>query len=122
MSVLAAAAPLPALVPAQAQTTLAADADTSTELESIVVTSRKRTENIQSVPISIQAFTGRALDVLGVKSSSDIAQFTGNVEIALPAGVGNQPLLLSRCQSPSMLPREVFRRRSDLWACRSASL
>jgi iron complex outermembrane receptor protein len=67
-----------------------------TELETIVVTAQRRAEDIQSVPISIQAFTGKALEELGVKSSSDIAQFTSNVEIALPSGSGNQPLISIR--------------------------
>jgi iron complex outermembrane recepter protein len=67
-----------------------------TELETIVVTAQRRAEDIQTVPISIQAFTGKALEDLGVKSSSDIAQFTSNVEIALPAGAGNQPLISIR--------------------------
>ncbi len=67
-----------------------------TELETIVVTAQRRAEDIQTVPISIQAFTGKALEELGVKSSSDIAQFTSNVEIALPSGSGNQPLISIR--------------------------
>src|SRR5258708_7804828 len=67
-----------------------------TALEIIVVTAQRRAEDIQTVPISIQAFTGKQLEELGVKSSSDIAQFTSNVEIALPSGSGNQPLISLR--------------------------
>src|SRR5258707_4167801 len=67
-----------------------------TGLEAIVVTAERRAEDIQTVPISIQAFTGKLLEELGVKSSSDIAQFTSNVEIALPSGTGNQPLISIR--------------------------
>jgi iron complex outermembrane receptor protein len=67
-----------------------------TALETIVVTAQRRAEDIQTVPISIQAFTGKQLEELGVKSSSDIAQFTSNVEIALPSGSGNQPLISIR--------------------------
>src|ERR1700730_3842942 len=66
------------------------------ELETIVGTAQRRAEDIQTVPISIQAFTGKQLEELGVKSSTDIAQFTSNVEIALPSGAGNQPLISIR--------------------------
>src|SRR6267154_887436 len=69
---------------------------TDTPLETIVVTAQRRAEDIQTVPISIQAFTGKLLEELGVKSSSDIAQFTSNVEIALPSGTGNQPPITIR--------------------------
>ena len=37
-----------------------------TELETIVVTAQRRAEDIQTVPISIQAFTGKALEDLGI--------------------------------------------------------
>ena len=67
-----------------------------TELETIVVTAQKRAEDIQSVGSSIQAFTGKALEELGIKSTNDIAQFAPNVEIAMPSGAGNQPLISIR--------------------------
>ncbi len=73
-----------------------ASAASDTELETIVVTAQKRAEDVQTIGVSIQAFTGKALEELGVKSSSDIAQFTSNVEIALPSGTGNQPLISIR--------------------------
>src|SRR5258705_2484097 len=82
---------------AGAQTVAAnAGGSSDTALETIVVTAQRRAEDIQTVPISIQAFTGKALEELGFKSSSDIPQFTSNVEIALPSGAGTQPLISTR--------------------------
>lgn len=62
----------------------------------IVVTAQKRSENIQKVPISIQAFTAKDIRALGIKSSSDLGQMSPNVDIALPAGAGNQPIIAIR--------------------------
>src|SRR5579871_393834 len=67
-----------------------AAASSDTELQPIVVTAQKRAENIQDVGISIQAFTERDIEQLGLRSSSDIGQYASNVEIALPSGSGNQ--------------------------------
>src|SRR5579859_4187093 len=71
-------------------------ASAPTAIGEMVVTAQKRSENIQEVPISIQAFTGRDLQNLGIKSSVDIGQMTPNVDIALPAGPGNQPIIAIR--------------------------
>jgi iron complex outermembrane receptor protein len=79
---------------AVAQTAAAPSDDTA--IETIVVTAQRRNEDIQTVPISIQAFTGKDIDELGIRSSTDVAQFTPNVEIALPSGAGNQPLISIR--------------------------
>src|SRR5258708_22550128 len=60
----------------------AADATTSASsggLEEIVVTAQRRTENIQSVPITIQAITGEQLKKLNVTSFSDLLRYTPNV-------------------------------------------
>ena len=64
--------------------------------DDIVVTAQHRSENIQNVPISIQAFTEEKLQDLGIKSTSDIGQFTPNVSISLPTGAGNQPIITIR--------------------------
>ena len=61
-------------------------------ISELVVTAQKRSEDVQKVPISIQAFSGKDIAKLGVKSSSDLGQITPNVDIALPAGAGNQPI------------------------------
>lgn len=45
-------------------------------IETIVVTAQRRSENVQSVPISVQAFTGKTLSNLGIKSSTDLTRVT----------------------------------------------
>jgi len=74
----------------------AAQTPSSVQLDELVVTAQRRSENIQDVPITIQAFSAEKLRDLGVKSTADIAQFTPNVSIALPAGAGNQPIITIR--------------------------
>ncbi len=94
--VLAALTPLTGGGLAMAQSAGGAASESDNELQTIVVTAQRRAEDIQSVPISIQAFTARDIEQLGIRSSSDIGQFASNVEIALPAGAGNQPLISIR--------------------------
>jgi len=65
-------------------------------IETVVVTAEKRSEDIQAVPISIQAFSAKQISDLGIKSSTDLSQFTPNLDIALPAGNGNQPIITIR--------------------------
>ncbi len=54
----------------------------SSVLEEVVVTAQKRSQNLQDVPISITAFTGRQMEALGIQSSFDIAAFTPGVHIS----------------------------------------
>jgi iron complex outermembrane receptor protein len=70
--------------------------ENQTEVETLVVTAQKRSENIQNVPISIQAFTSKDIQTLGIKSSIDLGAVTPNVDIALVAGPGNQPIITIR--------------------------
>lgn len=74
----------------------AAPATTGSTVEEVTVTAQRRSENVQTVPIAIQAFTASAIKDLGIKASSDLAQITPNVDIALPNGSGNQPLITIR--------------------------
>lgn len=45
-------------------------------IEEIVVTAQKREENLQDVPISVQAFSGDALDAKGFQDARDLQQMT----------------------------------------------
>ena len=69
----------------------AADAaDTSDSIQEITVTAQRRTENIQNVPISIQALTGEALGQLNVATVEDFVKYLPNVSTAtLGPGQGN---------------------------------
>jgi iron complex outermembrane recepter protein len=50
-------------------------------LEEIVVTARKREENLQETPLSVVAFSASALEARQVASVADIGQFTPNLVI-----------------------------------------
>jgi iron complex outermembrane recepter protein len=69
----------------------AAPADTGTatasgELQEVVVTAERRTENLQDVPITIQAFSGEQLSQLNVTNFNDLLKYTPNVTFS-----GNGP-------------------------------
>ncbi len=68
----------------------------SIELQEIVVTAQHRSENVQDVPITIQALGGHALENLGVQTTEDLGNVTTNVTISLPQGAGNQPQITIR--------------------------
>ncbi|NKI17537.1 TonB-dependent receptor [Spongiibacter sp. KMU-166] len=53
-----------------------AAANSSYALEEIVVTAEKRAENVNDVPIAINAFSGDGLEKAGVKSMADLAMKT----------------------------------------------
>jgi outer membrane receptor protein involved in Fe transport len=50
------------------------------QIEDIVVTARKTTENLQDVPISIDAISQEEIERKGIRSISDVAQFTPSVQ------------------------------------------
>ncbi len=56
--------------------------DTSDQIQTIVVTAQRRTESIQDVPISIQAFTGQTLKELNVTTFDDYIKYLPNVSAA----------------------------------------
>jgi iron complex outermembrane receptor protein len=66
------------------------------ELAPILVTAQRRIEDIQTVPVTMQALTGRDLDTLGLRWTSDLGEVISNAEILLPNGTGNQPLVVIR--------------------------
>ncbi len=68
---------LPAV--AQAQTAETAPADLPSDKDEIVVTAQKRDENIQSVPISIQAIGTRKLDQLNISNFNEYTQLLPSV-------------------------------------------
>jgi iron complex outermembrane receptor protein len=59
------------------------------ELEVITVTARRQTENLQSTPISITAFSGERLEAQGITQVSRIQDFTPNLTFAnIPSNSG----------------------------------
>ncbi len=65
-------------------------------LEEVVVTAKKRAENIQDVPIAISAFSGDTLQEVGVTRAGQLADFVPGLEITAPAGEGSQLLVFLR--------------------------
>lgn len=62
----------------------------------VVVTAQRRSQNIQDVPISVQAVSSKELLAAGIKNTQDLGQITPNVTIISPIGAGNQPLITIR--------------------------
>ncbi|MDP9064645.1 MAG: Plug domain-containing protein, partial [Pseudomonadota bacterium] len=66
-----------------AQTAAApANPDTSDQIQTITVTAQRRSESLQDVPISIQAFTGQTLKELNVTTFEDYIKYLPNVSTA----------------------------------------
>ena len=62
-----------------ADSTAAATEAPAAPTEDVIVTAQRRTENIQNVPSTIQAFTGATLDKLNITTFQDILKITPNV-------------------------------------------
>ena len=57
-------------------------ASPSTQLSTIIVTAQRRTENMQDVPISMQALTSRTLQQLNIRTFDDYIKYLPNVTAA----------------------------------------
>ena len=58
----------------------------ATDLQEIVVTATRRAETIDTIPISISAFTQERMDEQGIKSVDDLARFTPGLTFAPSTG------------------------------------
>lgn len=67
-------------------------------LEDIVVTARRREENIQNVPVAITALSGAKLQQLGVSRVDDLRTVTAGLNIQAGAGRVDNPIYLIRGQ------------------------
>jgi outer membrane receptor protein involved in Fe transport len=65
------------------------------QLEEIVVTAQRRETNLQSTPISIQAFTAEDLDLGGLQTGADLGIMVPNL-VANPSGAGGGGLFYVR--------------------------
>jgi len=68
----------------------------TTGIEEIVITTQKRAQNLQDVPISVTAITGDEIAELGIGESVDIAAQTPGLEIGFPSGETNTPAIFLR--------------------------
>ena len=71
---------LPALADAQAASANDAGATSPNSLAEVVVTARKRTESLLSVPVAVTAFTAEAIEAKGITSLTDVANFSPGVK------------------------------------------
>jgi iron complex outermembrane receptor protein len=67
-------------IPASAQTT---------DLQEIVVTARKRDESLQSVPVTVDAFTAQTIQSAGIESPRDFVALVPNMTLVEVQNVGN---------------------------------
>src|SRR5580692_6948787 len=68
----------------------ATDTEASDAIQEITVTAQRRSENIQNVPISIQALTAETLNQLSVTTFDDYVRYLPNVSVATNGpGQGN---------------------------------
>ena len=74
------------------QSASTADAGSS-ELAEVTVTAQRRTENLQDVPIAMQALTGETLQQLAVENFDDVIKYLPNVTIA-GAGPGQSNIYM----------------------------
>ena len=63
------------------------------QIQEIIVTAQRRTENIQNVPIAIQALTGETLTELNVTNFDDLVKYLPNVT-ASSAGPGQSQIFM----------------------------
>ena len=66
----------------QAAPAAATDTEASDAIQEITVTAQRRTENIQNVPIAIQALTAETLEKLSVSTFDDYVRYLPNVTVA----------------------------------------
>jgi len=91
---LAVAAALAGVAMPRAAVLAAAAADASTgALQEVVVTARKREENLQDVPLSIDVFTKKDMQNLGIGSLEDYAQKDPSLSF-ISVGPGTQVLVM----------------------------
>ncbi|HEY1314291.1 MAG TPA: TonB-dependent receptor, partial [Steroidobacteraceae bacterium] len=62
-----------------ARTAIADEADTTDQIQEITVTAQRRTENMQNVPVTIQALTAETLTQLNVQTFDDFVKYLPNV-------------------------------------------
>ena len=69
--------------------------ESSFAIEEVIVTAQKRTENLQDVPISIQALGGEALEELNVVNFADYTKMLPSVAMEMNGTSGAGHLFLA---------------------------
>jgi iron complex outermembrane recepter protein len=76
-----------------AQPTLAADSSSDSTLADVIVTARKRSENLQDVPISMDVYSSKDLQNLAISQFEDYATMTPSITF-VSAGPGTQTFVM----------------------------
>jgi len=77
----------------QGRPALAGDASADVTLEEVIVTARKRAENLQDVPISLMVFTSKDLQDQGISQFEDYATVSPSISF-VSAGPGTQTFVM----------------------------
>ena len=75
---------------AAVQTPVAVSQESSFAIEEVVVTARKRSENLQEVPIAISAIDAATIDRAGIERAGDYISLIPNVTLVDTANVGDR--------------------------------
>jgi len=70
-----------------------ADANADTTLQEVIVTARKRTENLQDVPLSLMVFTSKDLQNQNISQFEDYAAVSPSISF-VSAGPGTQTFVM----------------------------
>jgi iron complex outermembrane receptor protein len=90
LSILAAASGVLVIAePVWAQTAPSAQVGPSQALEEIVVTARKRNENFQDVPVTMDVFTAQEIAAAGIESPRDFIAMVPNMTLVETQNIGN---------------------------------
>ncbi|MBV5324489.1 MAG: TonB-dependent receptor plug domain-containing protein, partial [Rhodospirillaceae bacterium] len=85
-----------AAIPAMAQdASTAAEAAAPVSSDEIVVTAQRREQNLRDVPISISAFSAKALEKANVSEAKDYLAFAPNVSFTEDGETGNRSINIS---------------------------
>jgi iron complex outermembrane receptor protein len=75
--------------PARAQSQTSQAADSSQELQEVVVTARKREESLHDVPATVDAFTQQTVQAAGIEMPRDFIAMVPNMTLVEVQNVGN---------------------------------
>jgi iron complex outermembrane receptor protein len=76
--------------------TATAAAQEPPKIEKVTVTAQRRAQDAQDVPGSVSAISGKQVKDNNLKSTDDVAEHVPGVEIGMPSGKGNQPIITIR--------------------------
>ncbi|MCZ6760464.1 MAG: TonB-dependent receptor plug domain-containing protein, partial [Gemmatimonadetes bacterium] len=83
-----------AAIPAQAQESAQQSASARAMLEEVVVTARRREENLQDLPMSIAAITADAMEAQGIYSVEDLSDFVPNLTLTMGDRANNTRVVI----------------------------